>query len=186
MITAFLDANVLVPITLTNVLLTAAEQGLFRVRWSPTVVAEAVQALREIRPGIPAEVIERRFKTMGEAFSDSVVAHEPAGFEHIVLPDPDDRHVVAGAQASEATLIVTANTRDFPDSALVPLGLVAVTPDQFLVSLAEHDSAAMASAIKSLSGALVTPEQSVEDILVALERVRIRRFPEFIRPYLPT
>jgi len=43
MILVFLDACVLVPIGLTNVILTASEHDLLQPYWSPTVVDEAVR-----------------------------------------------------------------------------------------------------------------------------------------------
>jgi hypothetical protein len=48
-----------------------------------------------------------------------------------VLPDPNDRHVVAlraGAQA-----IVASNVKDFPESALKPFALGAIHPVGFLL-----------------------------------------------------
>jgi hypothetical protein len=43
---------------------------------------------------------------------------------------PKDRHVAACAVAGEADLIVTSNVRDFK---LLPEGIAAVTPDDFLL-----------------------------------------------------
>jgi len=61
------------------------------------------------------------------------------GFEYMIpsinLPDPDDRHVVAAAIHSGASLIITFNLKDFPDEALKPYNLTAQHPDDFIVDL---------------------------------------------------
>ena len=51
-LTAFLDANVLYPALLRNILLRLASQGLFQARWSNQVHDEWMAALRPDRPDI--------------------------------------------------------------------------------------------------------------------------------------
>jgi len=181
MTTVFLDANVLVPITLTNVLLTAAEDGLFQVRWSPDVVEEAVNAIIRIRPNLPMESIERRFSRMAEAFEDALVSGDIQFEETLVLPDPNDRHVVAAAMTAEASVILTENSKDFPKSELEPLDLVALTPDQFLTNLLEENEQAITDVIERVADTLVRPPRSVEDILTALEGAHITQFTRTFR-----
>ena len=57
-----------------------------------------------------------------------------AGFEarigSLTLPDPDDRHVLAAAIHCNASVIVTANLKDFPATAR--RGLTVLTPNEFL------------------------------------------------------
>jgi hypothetical protein len=57
----------------------------------------------------------------------------------IVLPDEDDRHVVAAALRGRADLIVTANLSDFPASSLAPLGLETQGLDDFLLNQLDLD-----------------------------------------------
>jgi hypothetical protein len=47
--------------------------------------------------------------------------------------EPKDRHVVAAAVRGGAELLVTENLRDFPDSAIKPYALEAITQDDFLL-----------------------------------------------------
>lgn len=140
---ALLDANVLVPISLCDLLLRVAEVGLFAPRWSSEI-------LREVRRGVarallkrgtdPSDAmasVDRRIKDMLLAFPHaSVVGWEPL-VERVTLPDPHDRHVVAAAWKSGAKVIVTQNVTDFPTETL-PAGFRVVTADAFLLGLLER------------------------------------------------
>jgi predicted nucleic acid-binding protein len=67
------------------------------------------------------------------------------GYEHLVeqieLPeDPDDRHVVAAAIKSSESTIVTYDLGHFPPRRLEKYGVIALSPDEFLLTLMnEHD-----------------------------------------------
>ena len=112
--TAVLEACVLVPVALADTLLRVAEKGLFRPLWSDRILAEAQQAIREIHPGID---IHKRFADMQDAFDDAMVTGWEAFQAEILLPDEDDRHVVAAGIRGGAQGIVTANVADFPAAA---------------------------------------------------------------------
>lgn len=132
---ALLDANVLFPITLTDLLLRLAEIDLFRPVWSAAIHAEWSRNLLVARPDLTAEQVDRRRRTMDRAFPHAVVTgYEPLTVT-LSLPDPDDRHVLAAAIHSRATEIVTFNRRDFPAERLALYGLVATHPDEFLSRL---------------------------------------------------
>jgi len=66
--TALLDANVLVPYTLTDVLLRLAEAGLYRPLWSAAVLAEAERTLVHLHPRIPAATLRHRITAMDQFF----------------------------------------------------------------------------------------------------------------------
>jgi hypothetical protein len=128
--TALLDACTLVPIALADTLLRVAEKGLYRPLWSERILTEAQEAIEEIHPGIDAG---KRFTSMREAFGDALVTGWEELEPGILLPDEDDRHVVAAAVRGGADAIVTANLADFPATALSPFALEAVHPDDFLL-----------------------------------------------------
>jgi hypothetical protein len=95
--TAFLDANVLVPIALTDTILSCAERELFVPRWSERVLMEVRRAVLTVVPEMTAARIDYRLATMRSAFPEACVRGYESLVETIVLPDPDDRHVVAAA-----------------------------------------------------------------------------------------
>lgn len=91
--TVVLDANVLVPYALTDLLLRLAEQQFFRPLWSEEILAEVSRTIRGLRPDIDLTRISHRLHTMNAAFDDACVrgwAPLVAGLE---LPDTRDRHV---------------------------------------------------------------------------------------------
>jgi len=112
-VVAILDANVLYSASLRDVLLQLAFAGFYQARWSADIDEEWKRNLLVARPEL-AERIERTQAVMRRAVPDALVTGYGAHIPNLVLPDPDDRHVLAAAIAAEAEVIVTFNTRDFP------------------------------------------------------------------------
>lgn len=126
---AVLDACVLFPTVLREILTDPALCAVYTPLWSPRILEEWRRAAdrQGLAAGVEIALLESRLP-------QSMVT--PAGgAEGLDLPDPDDRHVVEAALAAGTDLIVTANLRDFPRGALAALGLRAVHPDEFLRDL---------------------------------------------------
>ncbi len=135
---AVLDACVLYPTVLREVLTGAAAAGLFAPVWSAPILAEWASAVRRrLGPGEEA-VARAEIAALRAAFPAAEVTVSEGAALAYGLPDPHDGHVVAAARAGGAATIVTLNLRDFPSRALAPLGLAAQHPDPFLVRL--HDA----------------------------------------------
>ena len=135
-----LDACVLYSITLTDTLLSIAETGLFSPMWSRQITEEAQLALRKRLPEESHFGLSKRFSNMDDAFTNARIDPSPSLVSGLapICPDPKDAHVVVTALKGRAELIVTANIRDFPSSLLAPLGLHALTPDEFLLDLLDR------------------------------------------------
>jgi len=65
----------------------------------------------------------------------------------IHLPDPDDRHVVAAAQAGGADVIVT----DFPPAAL-PASITRQSLDDFLLDIFDLHPGQVITAVRAIAG----------------------------------
>jgi hypothetical protein len=93
---------------------------------------EWMSALARHRPDIPSARMERTRHLMETHFQDARVE----GYEHLIktimLPDADDRHVLAAAIHCGARILVTTNLRDFPDTALADFEIEAMHPDAFI------------------------------------------------------
>lgn len=113
-----LDACVLAPHPLYDTLLRLAEADLFRPLWSDQILAE-VERTQTTKLGQPPPKARRRIQQMRRAFPDALVEN----FEDLIpamTNDRKDRHVLAAAVRSGASLIVTANLKDFPRDSLRP------------------------------------------------------------------
>jgi predicted nucleic acid-binding protein len=127
---ALLDANVLVPIHLTDLLLRLAEAETYRPLWSEQVLQEVERTLPKV--DLTPEKAKRRVSVMREEFPDAMVT----GYEPLVddmTNDPKDRHILAAAVRANAEIIVTANVRHFPKAACAPYDISVVHPDDFLL-----------------------------------------------------
>ncbi len=129
---AFLDTNVLYPFFSRDLLLRLAEVGLFVLLWSNDV-------LGELRENLVIADIDRLFREMHRAFPAANVQNYRQLAEEVKLPDNRDRHVVAAAFMGNADYIVTENLRDFPAAALAYYELEAISLDDFLLELIQHD-----------------------------------------------
>jgi len=168
--TVLLDANVLVPVSLADTLLRAAEQGLYTPLWSERVLVEVRRAILKVHPHIAAGRLDARIHAMNRAFEDALVVGWESLEAGITLPDRDDRHVVAAAIRGKADIIVTCNLKDFPPKALELLGIEALSPDDFLQDLLDLAPEAMTAVIWSQAAATAHPPLTVSGVLTSLRQ----------------
>lgn len=166
--TAILDACVLYPVLVRDVLLRLACAGLYHARWSSTIEEEWTRSLLERMPE-QAKAIERSVLLMRDAVPDCLVV----GYERLTagleLPDPDDRHVLAAAIAGHADAIVTYNLKDFPAEVLAVHHIEAQHPDEFMMNQFELHELAALGAIKEMRATWKNPARSAEELVKALE-----------------
>lgn len=132
-----LDANVLFPSVLREILLDTADAGHYAPLWSARILEEWARATRRLPPG--AEPVARAAaQAMRARWPDAEIAPDPDLEARLALPDPADRHVLAAAITGRADLIVTRNLGDFPGRAMARHGLRAEPPDAFLIGLLDQ------------------------------------------------
>ncbi len=178
---ALLDADVLYPAGLRDLLLRLADRHLHAPLWSADIHEEWMRSLLADRPDIEAAVLERTRAVMDGHFPGAIVTGYEALATTLDLPDPDDRHVLAAAIHGGADVIVTRNLRDFPVDRLMPHGIAAQHPDAFVVELFEAD--AVLAAVRGHRSALRRPPRSAGDHLAALERLCLRRTVSLLRKH---
>ena len=178
---AVLDANVLYPAHLRDVLLWLAVGGLYRPQWSDRIHDEWTRNLLADRPDLTAGQLAYTRGEMERAFPDADVVVGAASEGGIVLPDPDDRHVVAAAIVAGADVVVTFNVSDFPAEALGPYGLEAVHPDAFVTSLLETDPEGVVAVLREHRAGLRRPPLTAREYLGRLERAGLTALVSTLR-----
>jgi hypothetical protein len=86
----------------------------------------------------------------------------------LVLPDPDDRHVLAAAIRAGAQSVVTFNLKDFPDDTLGKYGVEAKHPDEFVLDQIELAPGAIVNVITVQAQSLKDPTSTVQELLNTL------------------
>jgi len=100
--------------------------------------------------------IARLLEQMHRAFPGAVGRGFEGAADGLPLPDEDDRHLVALAVEYEAEMLVTVNTKHFPQAVLRPLGIDRVTPDAFVRRLYRRDRDGVLRAVEEHRLSLVT------------------------------
>ena len=177
---AVLDACVLVPSTLRDVLLEIAVRQVYRPLWSEKIEEEVERTVLRLHAqrGRDEEesrgYVKRLRRKMNLALPDAQVQGWETGPR---LPDPGDRHVVAAALMGRADVIVTFNLKDFDDAAL-PGELFAQSLDEFLLDVLGLYSEVVRNVLTTVVSrtGCEGPQWSVNNLLTRLEKEELNAF----------
>lgn len=181
MFPAFLDTCTLYGAYLCDSLLRFAEVGTYRPLWSADVLDELERAL--VVRGLPQDAVKYRIGEMRRAFPDA----EVRGYENLVermTCDPKDRHVLAAAVRSDAAVLVTFNTGDFPDTSTVAYDITVVHPDDFLLDQLDLYPGHTVAALRDQARSYAAPAMSIEDLLGRLAAAGVPKFAAEARRHL--
>jgi predicted nucleic acid-binding protein len=167
--TAVLDACVLYPAPLRDLMLSLASTGIFHARWTSMIQQEWLTNLLANRPDLPRDALLRTATMMNMAVEDCLINKFEFLIDSLALPDPGDRHVLAAAIVGHADAIVTFNLRDFPPSALVPHGIEVLHPDDFLVAQYDLASIEFLKSVKANRLRLRNPPKTPEQMVATYE-----------------
>lgn len=131
---AVLDACVLYPTVLREILIGCAAQGLYQPLFSERILGEWVRATAKLGPGAPV-IAQGEAALLRAQFPKAMVRAQDAIEARLHLPDPNDAHVLAVAIAGHADCIITFNAKDFPRHTLAEEGVDRRDPDGFLWEL---------------------------------------------------
>jgi predicted nucleic acid-binding protein len=178
-IVAVLDACAMVPLAICDTLLRAAEYRLYSVRWSAPILAELERTLATKLP-LGDERARRRVEAQRAAFPEALVRDFESLIERM-QNHPKDRHVLAAAVSGQASSIVTFNLRDFPAAALAPWGIVAESPDHFLLRLFAPTPEIF---IRIIDEQAVDARRSWDEVLARLTRDGTPIFAQRVRAFI--
>ena len=166
--TVLLDACVLYPAPLRDLLMELASKGLFRGRWTNRIHDEWMNNLLKNRPDLMREQLERTRKLMNERVLDCLVNDYEDLMKGVALPDQHDVHVLAAAIKAQAQIIVTYNTKDFPNETLKKFEIEAQHPDTFLRYQLDLKLPVFLSSVKNIRQRLKKPPVSASHYLSTL------------------
>ena len=181
--TALFDACVLYPQTLRDVLLSLARTELFRARWSADINDEWTRNRLARNPQQSAQ-IRRTLELVNQSVPDCLVTGYEPLIEGIVLPDPNDRHVVAAAIIGRADVIVTTNLRHFPAEILSPFNIEAQHPRRVRHPSVEPGPRENPICLQGHEKWLIRPPMSPDEFLENLEKKGLARTVAELRRFV--
>lgn len=171
---AVLDACVLYPTVLREILQGAAAAGLYQPVFSDRILREWTLAAAKLGPGAQA-IAEGEAALLRAAFPRGLTGERPEIEARLHLPDPNDLHVLATAIAAGADEIVTFNAGDFPGHVLAEEGLRRRDPDGFLWEMQSRHPEMMAWVVEEVRAKAERISGQKVELKPLLKRVRLFR-----------
>lgn len=182
-----LDACVLYPPSLRDLLLTLADIDAVDIRWSDEILDEFARNVLADNPSInPAHFAKHTIATMRTQFPEALIPVDPA----LVLSldnDPKDRHVAAVAITAGAEAVVTLNVKDFRSHVLADAGVRVLTPGELVGDLLDDLPGAVVFAVQQISARWRNPRRNPHQVVEVLSGHPSMTDPMYrLGPLLPT
>jgi len=126
------DSCILYSRILRTLFIELAITELFQAKWTNEIHQEWVNNVLIKNPSFDRSKLEETKENLNEAVPDCLVMNYEKLIPSLILPDANDRHVLAAAIQCGAQAIVTNNLKDFPKDSLHPYDMEAIDPDTFI------------------------------------------------------
>ena len=174
---AVLDACVLYPTVLREILLGVARLGLYEPLWSDRILREWVRATAKLGPVAQAQA-EGQAALLRANFPRGFVRENRDIEARLLLPDPNDLHVLAVAIAGHADCIVTFNAVDFPRHVLAADGIDRRDPDGLLWQIWSHHPGQVEGVVRDVHA---TAEQMAETSIALKSLMKRAQLPKLAK-----
>lgn len=174
-----LDACILYPTVLREVLMGVAERGGFAPLWSAEILREWRYAAGRLGPEGDA-IAGAEIALLQAKWPDAEVSYPPDMPETLSLPDRHDRHVLAAAIIGKADAICTKNLKDFPTRALARYNLLRREPDEMLLEFAHGDAVDVAAVCKEVQARAVAASGREQPMRALLKRAGLPRLGKLL------
>jgi len=168
--TVVLDACVLYPAPVRDILLHLAHVDLYMPKWTTAIQDEWRRNLLENRPDLTINQLNKTIRTMDKSFPDANVINYQSLINALRLPDNNDRHVLAAAVRCHAEVIVTYNLKDFPARLLKVFDIEAQHPDVFICNLIGLAPELAVEAFQTQLSFLKNPPLKAEQVLASFKK----------------
>ena len=171
---AVLDACVLVPPILREILLGVAARDLYQPYWSERLLEEWARASAKFGPLSEAEA-RARIAVLRANFPRATLPAAPQIEARLYLPDPNDAHVLAVAIAGSADAIITVNAKDFPRNVLAEDQITRRDPDGFLWELWSFHADEVEAAVADVQAEAARRDGVPVGLKTMLKKARLNR-----------
>ena len=181
MIKVVLDACVIYPAPIRDLLLSLADVGLFKPFWSDEINLEWGRNLLIKRPDISPIKIAATVQAMNDSFPDANIKQDKSIISHLNLPDLNDLHVLATAISSDSSYIITFNLKDFPNDQLRQFSIKAIDPDTFILGLFRKQEILANFAFENQIKRLKHPPLSKTEVLAIFKKLGLIQTSHYIK-----
>ena len=174
-----IDACVLYPTVLREIVLGLAGTGYFTPIWSERILGEWQRAAARQGQGDVARI---EIQAASHRFPEALVLASESTLGRLSLPDPDDVHVLAAAIDGSAGELLTLNLKDFPTNILSSEGIVRRDPDGFLVEAYHADADQVGAIVSDVLNRAARHGIDVSSPRSVLKRARVPRLGKALYP----
>ncbi|NNE88907.1 MAG: PIN domain-containing protein [Silicimonas sp.] len=169
-----IDACVLYPTLLRDLVLSTASTGVFKPLWSERILEEWQRAAAR-KSKEDGKIAAFEISAAKALFPDASVAVSQDTQAQLALPDRDDVHVLAAAIDGGASELLTLNIKDFPLRALGAYGITRRHPDDFLLEAFHADQTGMRTVVNSVLDRAHAHGIDVSNPRAILKRAKVPR-----------
>lgn len=169
-----LDACVLYPSVLREILIGVAARGGFQPLWSARILGEWQRAATRLGEA-GALIASGEIARLRSQWQQAEIPADPEIEQRLWLPDPADAHVLATAITAQADRIVTLNLKDFPARMLAAEDARAQSPDDFLMELWLHTHEIVTAAVQDAQHATEVASGRAQPLRPLLKRAKLPR-----------
>lgn len=179
-----LDACVLYPAPIRDLLLSLAAVGFYKPIWTEEIHQEWIRNLLKKRKDLSYEQLLKTKNAMNMAFPDANVENYKNFIGKVFLPDKYDRHIVACALKSKSEIIITFNIKDFPQKSLLKFNIQVLHPDEFITNIINTDKENSLRAFLTQVRRLKNPPMKAVDVFEALNKCGVPKSVYKIKKFL--
>ena len=169
------DACVLFPTVLRELVVDVAATGAFEPCWSTRILEEWRRAASR-RSDEDARIAGVEIALLKDRFPTALVDASPVTEARLALPDPGDIHVLAAAIDGGARELLTLNLKDFPTNVLGAEGILRRHPDEFLLECHSAAPKVVAGVVHDVLGRAASHGIDTSNRRSLLKKARLPRF----------